>query len=571
MGNQASINSITPKLANFSLTDEWKPNDNLDISASARFDRDEFDLTPVSNDPGKNFWYAAARNEYCYNPQTLQPVIIPQAPQYLRDVTPYVSFNCPLDPNSGVQTVHPDGLNGHILLTDAFSPTYVQSYFSPRLGLTYTIDPNTVLRFSAGRYAQEPQDYEIEYNSLEPNLAAQLIGFLPFGFNTPFHGAQAQFSNNYDFSYEHQFKGTDVGVKLTPYYRYATQQLYETVSIPTLFGVSPSFNSGTERTYGVELQLTKGDFNKNGLAGVLSYTYTNSKEMWANYAGTPINPVDPYNQDIQNFNAMTKAGGGSPCYANDRSGTGTDCSGSSDILNPYYNMTPQPLLDKSGWYDSGLDYPYISPNVFALVLNYKRDKFAITPVFTLNQGATYGTPSDFQGLDPRTCKRNQGAEGIPDAANPQTADYTSCKAAAIGASGTSPGHLYIPNPYTGSFDSFGQFRQPWQFNMGLQLRYDFSPRVTGNVMIANLVNRCFGGSSEPWTKVYAPSSTVCGYSYNKFYISNYYNGSSPNDTAANGVPLNTYFSVPFAPAYGDVNSYNLPLPLQVYFQLQVRL
>ncbi len=567
-GNQASINSVTPKFANVSLTDEWRPTDKLDLNASVRFDRDEFDVTPVAS-PAKNFWYAAAQKEFCYNPSTLQPIIVPEPPQSLKNVNPYVSFTCPVV--DGVQSVHPDGQGGHLLLTDQFNPTYVQTYFSPRFGLTYSVDPDTVLRFSAGRFAQEPQNYEIEYNSLEPNLAAELIGFLPFGFTTPLHEAQAQFSNNFDLSYEHHFRGTDMAVKLTPYFRYATDQLYETVNIPTLFGVSPSFNSGTERTSGVELELTKGDFNKNGLAGVLSYTYTNSKEKWNNYAGVPINPVDPYNEDIQNFNALTKAGGGAHCYVNDRSGTPDPTCGATSILNPYYSMSPQPLLDKYGWYDTGLDYPYVSPNTFALILNYKHDRFAITPAVTLNQGATYGTPADFQGLDPRTCRSNQSSEGIPDAPNPLTADYTSCKAAAIGASGTNPGHLYIPNPNTGTFDTFGQFRQPWQLNVGLQLSYQFSPRITGNVTIANLLNRCFGGSKTPWSTQYAPDSAICGYGYNKFYISNYYNGSSPGDTAANGVPLNPYFAQPFVPAYGDTNSYNYPLPLQLYFQLQIKL
>lgn len=566
-GNQAEINSITPKFLSVALEDEWRPSDQLDVSASLREDRDEFDLTPVA-DPGKNFWYAAARKEFCYNPQTLQPAIVPEPPQFLGNVLPYVSFTCPVV--NGVQTVHPDGLNGHLYLSDVIPPTYTQSYFSPRFGMTYSLNGDTVLRFSAGRFAQEPQNYEVEYNSIEPNLAAELIGFLPFGYTTPLHQAKAQFSDNYDFSLEHHFAGTDLAFKLTPYYRYATDQLYETVSIPTLFGVSPSFNSGTERTYGVELELTKGDFNKNGFAGVLSYTYTNSKEMWSNYAGTGINPVDPYNEDIQNFNALTRAGGGSPCYANSADGTPDPSCGATSILNPYYNMRPQPLLDKFGWYETGLDFPYVSPNTVAVVLNYRHDRFAITPAMSLNEGATYGTPADVVGYDPRTCSSNQGSEGIPGAANPLTADYTSCSHAAVGASGSSPGTLYIPNPYTGTFDTFGQFRQPWQFNLGLQLSYDFSPRVTGTVTVANLVNRCFGGSVEPWTKQYPPSQYVCGYGYNKFYISDYFNGSSPNDVAANGVPLNPYFEQPFTPSYGDVNSFNLPLPLQIYLQLQIK-
>jgi hypothetical protein len=578
-GNQAEINSITPKFLSVSLVDEWRPTDQLDIDASLREDRDEFDITQVAN-PGHNFWYAAARREFCYNPVTLQPAIVPQPPQDLSSVSPYVSFTCPVV--NGVQTVHPDGKDGHLYLSDVVPPSYTQSYFSPRFGITYTIGPNTVLRFSAGRFAQEPQNYEVEYDSIEPNLAAELIGFLPFGFTTPLHRVQAQFSDNYDFSIEHQFPGTGIAFKLTPYYRYATNQLYETVSIPTLFGVSPSFNSGVERTYGVELELTDGDFTKNGFSGMFSYTYTNSMEMWQNYAGTNINPVDPYNQDIRNFNALTKAGGGSQCYMDTApascSAAPAPCVNLSSsftgtcypVLNPYYNMSPQPLVSKFGWYATGLDFPYISPNTFALVLNYRMNRFAITPAMSLNEGATYGTPADVQGYDPRTCSVNQSSEGISGAPNPDTADYTSCGLAAVGASGNSPGTLWIPNPETGTFDTFGQFRQPWQFNLGLQLSYHVSPNVTALVTVANLVNRCLGGSSEPWTKQYPANQYVCGYGYNQFYISNYYEGSSPNDAAANGVPLNPYFAQPFIPSYGDVNSSNLLLPLQFYFRLQIK-
>jgi hypothetical protein len=567
-GNQAEINSIKPVLGNISVADDWRPNERLVVNASLRFDRDEYDLTPVA-DAGKNFWYAAAQKEFCYDPTTFAPVLVPEAPQDLHSVNPYVSFTCPMV--NGVQSVHPDGLDGHVLLTDSVPSSYVQNYFQPRIGMTYTIGPNTVLRASAGRYAQQPQNYEVQYNSLEPNLAAQLIGFLPFGYNTPFHPVQAQFSNNYDISYEHNFPGSDIGLKFTPYYRWATNQLYS-ANIATLFGVSPSFNAGTERVDGVELQVTKGDFRRNGLSGVFSYTYTNAAEKWSNYQGVSVNAVDPYNQDIQNYNALTKAGGGAPCYANSADGTADPTCASTSILNPYYNMQPQPLFDKNGWYTVGLDAPYVSPNTFALVLSYRYQRFSVTPALSLNEGAQYGTPADFQGLDPRTCYSNQSTPpiNIPSAPNPLTADYTSCSKAAVGAGGTSTGYLFIPNPTTGTFDGFGQFRQPWQMNFGMQFAYDLSRAATVNLTVVNLVNSCFGGSSEPWTAAYPPNGQVCGYGSNKFFISNFYNGASPNDTAANGVPLNKYFTVPFAPSYGDVNSSNLPMPTQLFLSVNFK-
>jgi hypothetical protein len=562
-GNQGGLNTVRPQFSAAAFNDEWKPTNRLDINLGLRVERDEYDLANTDT-PGKNFWFAAAQAEYCYNPVTLQPLFQKEPPQDQALAQPVVALNCPVDDSSGtrVQTVHPDGKDGHLLLSNVYNPTLVQTYVQPRTGFTYTLDPQTVLRFSAGRYAQQPQAYEVQYNSLEENLANELIGYLPYGFTTPRHDAQPQYSDNYDFSFEHRFHGTDMSLKLTPYFRYATNQLYENVSV---YGQSPSFISGIEKSQGIELEFLKGDFDRNGLSVLFSYTYLDSKERWANYAGTDVNPVDPYNEDIQQYNALTKAGGGAPCYTD--AGTATPdpaCKGSS-ILNPYYASAPQPLLDKNAYYATGLDYPYLSPNVFGIVLNYRKAKFAITPSLTLNEGAPYGTPDDVTGLDPRTCTQNQAASGFTTG-NPRSADYTSCSFAA-----TPSGTLYVPNPETGRFDSFGVFTQPWQLNAGLKLSYDLNPKVRASVTVANLVNRCFGGSREPWTAAFPPSSNVCGYSPNTFYVNNFYNGSSPNDVAANGVPLNPYFAHSFVPAFGDVNSYNYPNPLNLYVQLQVKL
>ncbi len=596
LGNQGAINDVTPTFTSGSINDLWRPSDKVDVNIGVRFENDAFDLASTQQ-PGKNFWFSAAQQEYCYNPVTLQPVFVPQAPQNASVQIPYVSFNCPVDKSTGtpVQTVHPDGLNGHILLSNQYPSTYSQTYVLPRVGATYTINPDTVLRFSAGRYAQQPQNYEIQYNSIEPNLANQLIGFIPYGFDTPFHASQAQYSNNYDFSYERRFKGTDMSVKVTPYYRYATNQLY-TVSV---YGLSPALNTGVESSSGVELEFTKGDFEKDGWSGVFSYTYLNSKERWNNYQNTSVNPVDPYNQDIQQYDALTKGGGGAQCYANDLYLYGGSSSSSSSsagappnpivpdpsckpytyvdsssgqefpynppIRNPYYNMPYQPLFDRNAWYDTGLDYPYLSPNVFSFILNYRHGKFAVTPALTLNEGSTYGNPADTTGIDPRTCTANNASIGAKSG-DPLHADYTSCNFAA-----TPSGSLYIPNPATGQFDGFGQFRQPWQLNLGLQLNYQLTPKVSLNLIATNLVNSCFGGSNTPWSRQYAPSSTVCGYISNYFYVSNFWNGSGPNDRAANGVALNPYFAQPFVPAYGDTNSYNYPLPFQLFLSLQVKL
>jgi len=85
------------------------------------------------------------------------------------------------------------------------------------------------------------------------------------------------------------------------------------------------------------------------------------------------------------------------------------------------------------------------------------------------------------------------------------------------------------------------------------------------------VNACFGGSSEPWTKQYPPNSYTCGYLPNSYYVSNFYNGTSPNDRGANGVGLNPAFKQSYTPAYADTNAFVLPNPFNAYLQFNVTL
>ena len=56
-----------------------------------------------------------------------------------------------------------------------------------------------------------------------------------------------------------------------------------------------------------------------------------------------------------------------------------------------------------------------------------------------------------------------------------------------------------------------------------------------------------------------------------YYVSNFYNGISPNDRGANGVPLNPAFKQPFIPAYADTNAFVLPNPFNAYLQFNMSL
>ena len=116
-----------------------------------------------------------------------------------------------------------------------------------------------------------------------------------------------------------------------------------------------------------------------------------------------------------------------------------------------------------------------------LVLNYKHDKFAITPSFQFQGGNRYGAPETSPGIDPASA-------GCTHLVGTLRYDASTCG-----------GGVVIPNPYTGTYDNLGSFVQPSEFMMNLQLSYDVSPRVSVVGTLANIVNTCWGGTTAPWT------------------------------------------------------------------------
>ncbi len=247
-------------------------------------------------------------------------------------------------------------------------------------------------------------------------------------------------------------------------------------------------------------------------------------------------------------------------------------------------MAQQSLLDPSGWYAPGgtglsptnnttTGY-FDAPLIGSLILNYKHNNWAITPSFQVSEGSSYGGPYDTTGLDPRACQLNSADAGITAVSpttNPNQCDYLALRSGNISPSPVA-GQLFVPNPQTGLFAKPGQFRDPWIATLNLQLRYDISPKVTALATLADIWHRCFGGSSEPWTKApYAPSANVCNYGSNFSYVSNFYNGTSPADAAANGAAAQYWIQQSYTPSlFGSAGNGN-PWPFNAYFQLQIKL
>jgi hypothetical protein len=569
-----TLNTVKPKFLFTSLTDEFRPSDKFNFNIGLRWDRYEYDLPSLT--PGTLFYSQIVSQAVCQN-ATGQVLTSPLQPGQPPPAPVIYTSTCP----SGY--THPS--------FSATSPSkYILQALSPRLQGTYTIDPRTVIRGEVGRYTEPPISASLQYLNSSGNALTVWNATLPLGFHTPFHPIPMMSSIQSDLSIEHQLKGTQISAKLSPFFNYTSAYQQQAFIGPNFVTQVPV---GSFRSYGVEAAISDGDVNREGFAGTLALTWTKAQVHYENrFFGS--NQLDAANQAIANYNGLTKSGGGSPCYtaatppnattgAPAVPGVGTSCSTPGSILNPYYNNPSQPLIDTTAWYAPGgtglsptnniSTFYFDAPLVGSLILNYKHDRFAITPSFQISEGSSYGGPFDVTGMDPRACAANSATSGIT-AASPNT-NPNQCNYLTLFAGNVSPnpvaGQLFIPNPATGTFATPGQFRNPWIGMLNLQLRYDFSPKVTGIVTLADVWHTCFGGSSEPWTKAYAPGPNVCSYFNNASYVSNFYNGTSPSDVAANGLPGQTWIQQPYLPAYGvSVGSFN-PFPFNAFFQLQVKL
>src|SRR5581483_10991325 len=168
-----TLNTVVPQFASAALQDEWRPDDHWDINAGVRFESYVYQF-PSSVNSEYNFWFKQAQNGYCYDPGTGQPVLIPLPPgsspssagPIIAPNTPgsgelpglcYQSPGVPLLAPSGKQALHPNGQNGSMLYTNNGPSGASHPFWSPRIGGTYTFNPDSVLRFNYGVYTQPTQ------------------------------------------------------------------------------------------------------------------------------------------------------------------------------------------------------------------------------------------------------------------------------------------------------------------------------------------------------------------------------------------------------------------------------
>ncbi len=567
-------NTVTAKFSNFMISDQWRPSDRVSINLSARYDNFGYQMAP-SNVAQSPFYAQIVENYVCWNPtlgsltKPLGPGTFPPAP------IQYVNGPCPTE-TVGPKTytfVHPNGVGGNPLFTSASPSYYHIDYWSPRVSATFQSDPNTVWRFDAGRYAEPPLSAAVQYTYAGGSAANLWANFMDLGFFSPFHPIPGETSAQYSFSLEHRFNNTNLSVKISPFYSKTSnweQQSFIGAGFVTQIPV------GQAKNYGVEASLADGDFASNGFAAQLNFTYTQSLVQFQNLLGAS-GQITQINTAIADYNALTT---GSKCYnptvltANGQNTPDPTCANAADILNPYFGQPTQASLSPTAWYPQGElamgvggvnNNPvyYNSPYVASLILNWRRDKFAITPSLQWESGTPYGSPLDVTGEDPRVCGASQGSTGVTPGS--KACDWTTM----FNVGGGPYGYLYIPNPQTGHFTSIGQYTEPNIVVGNIQATYDVSPRLRLQLTAADLFHTCFGGSKEPWTTPNPPGQYICGYGPNGLYTANFYNGSSPTNVAANGLAQPLYQMNSYNPK--DNNTQGGFIPFDLYISAQIHL
>ena len=550
-GLYATYNTVMPKFYSFALTDQWKPTTRLNIDLGIRFDRFRFDGSDTTNSPARTFFFNAYNRQFGTN---------------LRNI-----------------------------------PNQIEAYneWQPRFGMTYTVDPRTVLRLSYGRYAEAPNSAFEQYNYLQPNSPPALAAFLPFGLEaTPAHAVRPQVANNYDFSFEHQFN-RDTSIKLTPFLRKTQDQIQQFFLDEKTSFVS-GLNVGRQTSQGVELELDKGDFSRNGIAARWSFTYTNSYINYKKLAsGQSI--IDGFNTAIRGYNAYTSfcaahpsdarcgstgssvvsqfsggpAIGAAPCYTT-AGAPDPACAGGS-IANPYWNAPVQALLDPNANYATFDIFPggiggggystYGAPFVSTLIVQYKHGPLAITPALQFSGGNRYGVPLSTAGIYPDYCTAGLAGSPNGDPRYPNGAvggapyDATACndpagRAIVNQGAGVFPAYLAIPNQFTHRFDAPGAFVAPNQLLLHTQITYDVNKRLTLVGNFANIINRCFGG-----TKVATEVNHACN------YVATFGAGSGPaplGNAFNPGWSIQPLLATPYNPVFPS-------FPFNMFFEARIKI
>ncbi len=177
----------TPKLTSASISDEWRPNDKWNINGSVRFERDQYDLADTNN-AGDELLVCRSAERVLRQPGNAAADLHPAAAAECIRHRPVCNVQLPgryLDRNrranrsSGRHRRNSADeqlsvvLCAVVLRAAGLGDLHGKSRHGPTI--------------SAGRYAQQPQNYEIQYNTVagESRLDAARLHSLRFQLAAP--------------------------------------------------------------------------------------------------------------------------------------------------------------------------------------------------------------------------------------------------------------------------------------------------------------------------------------------------------------------------------------------------
>jgi len=549
-GRQGAHNTVTPKFLNAAIGDTWKPTPRLSLDLSLRSDTFSYEMQD-SNTLGNRLFVNDYNNSHCVNGTVVR--------------------------TRGLGAACPSGFTPTNLTASSANLTYAD-ILQPRVGLTYSLGTTDVLRASYGRFVQPPETSSVDATNVQAGTPSAAF-YANFGFNSFARPLVPEISYNADMSWEHQFRNSDLSMRLSPFYR-RTQNEFATVLVDPRTNFVAFINGQNRIASGFELAVNKGDFSRDGFAAQLAYTYTYATLHYKVFpnGGSFVNGI---NAAIQQYNGYTSFCGTNPgdprcasgptapvaarCYA---AGTpDPTCALPGALANPYFNAAPQALFDPNASYfpynqqpgfgTNSVSTSYIIPHVASLVVQYKKGPWRFSPSVQFQAGSRYGSPIAVGGVAPDTCAALAGTSAATD---PRYTGTGASAGAGYDASSCT-GIVNIPDPTTGKFDGIGGFVQPNLLTTNLQVSYDITKRITLQVTGANLYSICWGGSNVPWA---IGGRIGCSYAAGQS-VGNFYN---PGDVIQNG------FQFPYAPLFFSATqafATQALTPTQVYFTVKLRL
>lgn len=461
-------NDLGPINSDVAIADTLKPNDKWLFDLGARFDQFKVPLHPLQI-TGPNGLAEQAQNQFGV---CLHGYAYASTEPCFGFLTSLQSSNTPGLPNEG-----PGGANW----TDV-SGSLNYNEFSPRFGVTYTMSPLQVLRFSVGRYVEPPATAYEEYIAAPIFGAGDTVGILnnfydPLGF-LAVHNVLPQDSTNYDLSYEQDFT-RGISLKVTPFFRNTRGQILNLPVNPLQPTFVTGYNFGAARIKGSEFQLRANRTGANGLSAVVAGTYTDSKIRFEGSLGGQ-NVIDVINPSITAY-------------------------------NNYYG-TSYPLLDPKGYYSPSISQSPTSTGssydvrwVFNVNLDEHVNGWDIAPSFNYQSGNPYGDPQNFPDAH---CPGPPGTLGMPSGCTPLPIVKGLQLLAPLGGNG--------PDPYTNAFDSIGSLKGPSWLTMNLGIAHDLAKNVKASMLFTNVFT-VVHNHGYPWE--FPSKDQILSYGDNSFYNS----------------------------------------------------